>query len=100
MIHNIKWPQGTSSFISILSHDSNSSDLSSAVPDNNDVFFLRHYALLDISVGYNLLGDFNLHNPLCGGVQATPDPMARNYISFFNAHFLLLLLPQGFITCS
>jgi hypothetical protein len=35
-----------------------------------------------------------------GWSLTTADPMAENFISFFNAHFLYLPLPQGFITCS
>ncbi len=100
MIHNIYRPQGTSSFLSSYSHDSDLSDFSSAAPDNSDVFSLLHHALLDISVDHVLLGDFNFHHSLWGGAQATADPMAENFISFFNAHFLHLLLPQGSITRS
>ncbi len=100
VIHNIYRPQDTSSFISSFSHDSDSSDFFLATPDNSDVFSLLHHALLDDSVDHILLGDFNLHHPLWGGAQANADPMAENFISFFNAHFLHLLLPQGSITQS
>jgi hypothetical protein len=100
MIHNIYTPQGTSSFISGFSHDFNFSDFFSATPDNSDVLPLLHHALLDVSVDHILLGDFNLHHPLWGGAQATADPMAENFISFINAHFLHLLLPEGSITRS
>ncbi len=48
MIHNIYRPQGTSSFISSFSHDSDFSDFFSAAPDNSDVFSHLHHALLDI----------------------------------------------------
>ncbi len=64
------------------------------------MFSLLHHALLDVSVDHILLGDINLHHPLWGGDQATTDPMAWNFISFFNTHFLHLLLPQGSITRS
>jgi hypothetical protein len=100
MIHIIYRPQGTSSFISSFSHDSDFSDFLSAASNNSDVFSLLHHALLDVSVDHILLGDFNLHHPMWGGAQATADPMAEKFISFFNAHFLHLLLPQGSITRS
>jgi hypothetical protein len=48
MLHNIYRPQGTSSFISNFSHDSDYSGFSSAASDNSDVFALLHRALLDI----------------------------------------------------
>jgi hypothetical protein len=66
MIHNIYRPQGTSSFISCFSHDSDFSDFFLAATDNSDVFSLLHHALLDDSVDHILLGDFNLHHPLRG----------------------------------
>ncbi len=100
MIHNIYRPQGTSSFTSNFSQDSDFSGFFLAASNNSDVFSLLHHALLDTFVDHILLGDFNLHHPLWGGAQATTDTMAENFISFFNAHFLHLLLPQGSITCS
>ncbi len=100
MIHNIYRPQGTSSFISSFSHDSELSDFFLTVPDNSDVFSLLHHVLLDILVDHILLGDFNLHQPLWGGARATADPMAENFISFVHSHFLQLLLPHGSITRS
>ncbi len=98
MIHNIYRPQGTSSFISNFSHDSDFSDIFLAAPDNFDVVSLLHNVLLDNSVDHILHGDFNLHHPSWGGTQATADPMAENFILFFNAHLLHLLVPQGSIT--
>ncbi len=100
MTHNIYRSQSTSSFNSSFSHDSDSSDFISAAPDISDVFSLFHHVLHDVSDDYTLLGDFNLHHPLWGGAQAPADPMAENIISFFNAHFLHPLLPQGSITHS
>jgi hypothetical protein len=97
MIHNIYRPQGTSSFISSYSHDSDFYDFFLAAPDNSDVLSLLHQELLDDSVDHILIGNFYLHHPLWGGAQATADPMAENFISFFNAHFLHLLLSQGSI---
>ncbi len=100
MVHNIYRPQGTSSFISNFSQEYNLSDFFSAAPDTSDVFSLLHHALPDTSVDHIPLGDFNLHCSLWGGAEATADTMAENFISFFNAHFLHLLLPQGTITRS
>jgi hypothetical protein len=56
------------------------------------VFSLLYYALLDVFVDNILLGDFNLHHPMWGGAQATADPVAGNFVSYFDAHFLHLLL--------
>ncbi len=59
-IHSfIHWLEGTSSFNYNFSYNSNISDYILPAPDNSDVFSLLHYALLDISVDYILLGDFN-----------------------------------------
>ncbi len=52
MIHNIYRPQGTSTIISCLSHDSDFSDFFSAALDNSDMFSLLHHALLDVSVDH------------------------------------------------
>ncbi len=98
MIHNIYKPQGTSSFISSFSQDSDFSDIFLAAPDSSDIFSLLHHVLLDLSDDHILLGDLNLHHHLWGGAQAIADPIADHFISFFNAYFLLLLLPQGHIT--
>ncbi len=76
-IHNIYRPQGPSSFISDFSHDTDFSDFFSAAPDISDVFSLLHHGLLDVSVDHILIGDFNMHQPLWGGAQATADPMAE-----------------------
>jgi hypothetical protein len=100
MIYNIYRPQGTSPFISSFSNVSDFSDFFSAVPVNFDVLSLLHYTLLDVSVDHVLLGDYNLRHSLWEGAQATTDPMAEYFFSFFNAHFLHLLLPQGTITRS
>jgi hypothetical protein len=64
------------------------------------VLALLHHELIDLYVDHVLLGDFNLHHPLWGEAQATADPIADHFISFFNAHFSHLLLPQGSITHS
>jgi hypothetical protein len=67
MIHNIYRPQGTSSFISSFTDNSEFSDFFTAAHDNSDVFSLLHHALFDVSVDHILLGDFKLHHPLWGG---------------------------------
>jgi exonuclease III len=100
MIHNIYRPTGSSTFISNFSQDSNFPDFFFATPDTSDVFSLLHNKLLDTSADLILLGDYNLHHPLWGGERATTDTLAENLISFFNAHFLNLLLPPGTITWS
>jgi hypothetical protein len=100
MIHNIYRPIGSSTFISSFSQDSNFPDFFSATPDTSDVFSLLHNALLDTSADHFLLGDFNLPHPMWGGERATTDTLAENFISFFNAHFLNLLLPPWTITLS
>ncbi len=100
MIHNIYRPQGSSSFIFNFSQDSNFPDFFSAPPDASDVFSLLHHALLDTSADTILLGSFNLHHPLWGGDQANNDTLDEIFISFYTAHFLDLLLPQGTITRS
>jgi hypothetical protein len=100
MVHNIYRPQGTISFISDSTYDSYYFSFFSAAPDISDVFSLPHHTLINAFVDHILLGDFNLYHLLCGGAQATTDTMAENFISFFNAHFLHLLLPQGSITHS
>jgi hypothetical protein len=100
MVHNIHRPQGTSSFISRFSHDSEFSNYFLAACDNSDVLFLPHDVLLDQFVDHVLLGNFNLHHPLWGGAQVPANPMAENFISFPNAPFLHHLLPQGSITQS
>ncbi len=98
MIHNIYRPIGSSSFISNFSNDSSLPEFFATSPDTSDVFSLLHNALLDSSVDLILLGDFNLHHPLWGGERATTDTLSANFISFFDAHFLNLLLPPGTIT--
>ncbi len=100
MIHNIYRPIGSSSFISNFSDDSSPPAFSSTSPDTSDVFSLLHNALLDSSVDHILLGDFNLHHPLWGGERATTDTLSVYFSSFFNAHFLNLLLPPGTSTWS
>ncbi len=64
MIHNIYRPQGTRTFLSNFSDNSDLSDFSSAAPENSDMFSLFHLPLLNISVDNILLGDFHLHHPL------------------------------------
>jgi hypothetical protein len=51
IIHDIYRPQGTSSFISNISHDSDVSDFFSTAPENSDVLFLRQHVLVDIFFG-------------------------------------------------
>ncbi len=98
IIHNIYRPQGSSSFISNFSQDSDSSDLFSAAANTSDVFSLLHNTLLDTSAEHILLGDLNLHHPLWGEDNSKTDTLSEIFISFFNAHFHQLLLPRGTIT--
>jgi hypothetical protein len=100
MVHIIYRPKGPSPFISNFSGNSDISDFFSVSPDASDVLSLVHRELLDASVDHILLGDFNLHHPLCGDDQAATDNLSESFISFYNAHFLNLLLPQGSITRS
>ncbi len=98
MILNFYRPQGHSSFISSQSYNSDFSDYFLAFPDNYNVFF--HLALLNVNFDQILLGDFKLYHSTWGGVQVSADTMAENFISFFNAQFLHLLLPHRSITQS
>ncbi len=98
IIHNIYRPQGSSSFISNFSQDSDFSDIYSATANPSGVFLLLHNTLLETSAKHILLGDYNLHHPLYGGENAESDILSEKSISFFNAHFLQLLLPSGTIT--
>ncbi len=98
IIHNIYRPQSSSSFISKFSQESDFSDFFSATTNTSDAFSLLYNTLLDTSAEHILLGDFNLYHPLWGGENAKTDTLSENFISFFNAHFLLLLLPRGTIT--
>jgi hypothetical protein len=76
IIHNIYRPQGTSSFISNLAHNTYLCDFFSHAPDNYDVFPCLNHTLLNVSLDHDLLGYFNLHYPLLGGAQATADSIA------------------------
>jgi hypothetical protein len=57
MIHNIYRPQGTSSFISIFSHDAYCYYFFLTAPDTSNVLSLIHCMLLDTFVDHILLGD-------------------------------------------
>ncbi len=83
---------------------SNYSDISnfyfSAALDNSDVFSLLSLLLHYVFPNYIILGDLNLHHPICGRAQATADPVAENYIIIFKANFLHYLKAKGSLMCS
>ncbi len=64
LVHNIYRSQGTSSFITNFSHNSDFPDCFSAAPHTSDMFSLTYHVPLDASIDHILLGDFNWQYPL------------------------------------